>query len=60
MGKVPECNSIPKSTTLCEGSPGSSSGKQDAYSQCKTPNLLNVIIVVFELIRGPMIEMRVD
>ena len=23
---------------------------------CKTPTLLNVIIVVFELIRGPMIE----
>ena len=27
MGKVPECNSIPKSTTLYGGSPGSSSGK---------------------------------
>ena len=27
---------------------------------CKTPTSLNVIIVVFELIRGPMIEMRVD
>ena len=29
-------------------------------SLCKTPTLLNVIIVVFELIRGPMIEARVD
>ena len=26
---------------------------------CKTPTRLNVIIVVFELIRGPMIETRV-
>ena len=27
---------------------------------CKTPTLLNVIIVVVELIRGPMLEARVD
>ena len=27
---------------------------------CKTPTLLNVIMVVVELIRGPMIETRVD
>ena len=27
MGEVPGCKSIPKSTTLCGGSPGSSSGK---------------------------------
>ena len=27
---------------------------------CKTPTLLNVIMVVVELIRGPMIEARVD
>ena len=29
-------------------------------ARCKTPTLLNVIIVVFELIRDPMIETRVD
>ena len=28
--------------------------------KCKTPTLLNVIMVVVELIRGPMIEARVD
>ena len=33
MGEVPGCNLIPKSTTLYEGSPGSSSGKTFAYSQ---------------------------
>ena len=33
---------------------------EEQQSQCKTPTLLNVIIVVFELISGPMIEMRVD
>ena len=33
MGEVPGCNSIPKSTSLCGGSPGSSSGKTSAYSQ---------------------------
>ena len=27
---------------------------------CKTPTLLNVIIVVFEIIKGPMIEASVD
>ena len=27
MGEIPGRNSIPKSTTLCGGSPGSSSGK---------------------------------
>ena len=27
---------------------------------CKTPTLLNVIMVVVELVRGPMIEARVD
>ena len=27
---------------------------------CKTPTLLNVIIVVFEIIKGPMIEVSVD
>ena len=27
---------------------------------CKTPTLLNVIMVVVELIRGPIIEARVD
>ena len=32
MGEVPRCNSIPKSTTLCGGSPGSSSGKTSTYS----------------------------
>ena len=32
MGEVPGCNSIPKSTTLCGGSPGSSSGKTSIYS----------------------------
>ena len=32
MGEVPGCNSIPKSTTLCGGSPGSSSGKTSTYS----------------------------
>ena len=31
MGEVPECNSIPKSTTLYGGSPGSSSGKTSTY-----------------------------
>ena len=31
MGEVPRCNSIPKSTTLCGGSPGSSSGKTSTY-----------------------------
>ena len=31
---------------------------QDEY--CKTPTLLNVIMIVVELIRGPMIEARVD
>ena len=33
MGDVPRCNSIPKSTSLCGGSLGSSSGKISAYSQ---------------------------
>ena len=33
MGEVPECNSIPKSTTLCGGNPGNSSGKTSSYSQ---------------------------
>ena len=33
MGEVPGCNSIPKSTSLCGGSPGSSSGKTSAYYQ---------------------------
>ena len=33
MGEVPGCNSIPKSTTLYGGSPGSSSGKTFIYSQ---------------------------
>ena len=33
MGDVPVCNLIPKSTSLCGGSPGSSSGKTSAYSQ---------------------------
>ena len=32
MGEVPGCNSIPKSTTVCGGSPGSSSGKTFTYS----------------------------
>ena len=32
MGEVPGCNSIPKSTTLCGGSPGSSSRKTSTYS----------------------------
>ena len=32
MGEVPGCNLIPKSTTLCGGSPGSSSGKTSTYS----------------------------
>ena len=32
MGEVLECNSIPKSTSLCGGSPGSSSGKTSTYS----------------------------
>ena len=32
MVEVPGCNSIPKSTTLCGGSPGSSSGKTSTYS----------------------------
>ena len=27
---------------------------------CKTPTLLNVIMVVVELIRGPLIKARVD
>ena len=27
---------------------------------CKTPTLLNVIMVAVELIKGPMIEARVD
>ena len=31
MGEVPGCNSIPKSTTLYGGSPGSSSGKTCTY-----------------------------
>ena len=31
MGEVPGCNSIPKSTTLSGGSPGSSSGKISTY-----------------------------
>ena len=33
MGEVPGRNLIPKSTSLCGGSPGSSSGKTSAYSQ---------------------------
>ena len=33
MGKVPGCNSIPKSTTLYRGNPGNSSGKTFSYSQ---------------------------
>ena len=33
MGEVIGCNSIPKSTTLYGGSPGSSSGKTATYSQ---------------------------
>ena len=33
MGDVLGCNSIPKSTTLCRGSPGSSYGKKSTYSQ---------------------------
>ena len=32
MGEVLGCNSIPKSTTLSGGSPGSSSGKTSTYS----------------------------
>ena len=32
MGEVPGRNSIPKSTTLCGGNPGSSSGKTSTYS----------------------------
>ena len=32
MGEVAGCNSIPKSTTLYGGSPGSSSGKTSTYS----------------------------
>ena len=32
MGEVPGCNSIPKSTTLYRGSPGSSSRKTSTYS----------------------------
>ena len=32
MGEVPGCNSIPKSTILYGGSPGSSSGKTSTYS----------------------------
>ena len=32
MGEVPGCNSIPKSTTLGGGSPGSSSEKTSTYS----------------------------
>ena len=32
MGEVQGCNSIPKSTTLCGGSPGNSSGKTFTYS----------------------------
>ena len=32
MGEVIGCNSIPKSTTLYGGSPGSSSGKTSTYS----------------------------
>ena len=31
MGEILERNSIPKSTTLCGGSPGSSSGKTSTY-----------------------------
>ena len=31
--EVPGCNLIPKSTTLCGGNPGSSSGKTSSYSQ---------------------------
>ena len=30
------------------------------HSICKTPTLLNVIMVVFELIRGLIIEAMVD
>ena len=33
MGEVPGFNSISKSTSICGGSPGSSSGKTSAYSQ---------------------------
>ena len=33
MGEVPGCNSIPKSTTLYGGNPGSSSGKTSSYLQ---------------------------
>ena len=33
MGEVLGCNSIPKSTTLCGGNPGSSSRKTSSYSQ---------------------------
>ena len=32
MGEIPRCNSIPKSTSLCGGSLGSSSGKTSTYS----------------------------
>ena len=32
MVEMPGCNSIPKSTSLCGGSPGSSSGKTSTYS----------------------------
>ena len=31
MGEVPGCNWIPKSSTLCGGSLGSSSGKTSTY-----------------------------
>ena len=33
MGEVSGCNLIPKSTTLCGGSPSSSSKKTSTYSQ---------------------------
>ena len=36
MVEVPGCNSIPKSTSLCGGSPSSSSGKKK-----KNPHILN-------------------
>ena len=36
----------------------SSMGDNDV--DCKTPTLLNIIMIVVGLIRGPMIEARVD
>ena len=42
MGDVPACKSIPKSTSLCGGSPGSSSGKKNPH----THKLLEVDLIL--------------